>query len=82
MTESNMNISLENWLRNKLQESEEMQDYAVATDTVRCWIDQYKELNQHDVSGKSEQFKCHSCGTNHSGKNDDQLYEVCQDCIS
>lgn len=41
-----MNISLENWLRNKLQETEEMHDYAVATDTLRCWIDEYKQLNQ------------------------------------
>ena len=38
-----MKISLENWLRNKLQENEEMQDYSVATDTVRCWIDEYEE---------------------------------------
>lgn len=42
----NMNISLENWLRNKLQENEEMHDYAVATETVRCWIDEYKQLSQ------------------------------------
>jgi hypothetical protein len=47
-----MNISLENWLRNKLQENEEMHDYAVATETVRCWIDDYKQLSQHDVSGE------------------------------
>lgn len=44
-----MNISLENWLRNKLQENEEMHDYAVATETVRCWIDEYEQLSQHDV---------------------------------
>lgn len=40
-----MNISLENWLRNKLQENEEMHDYAVSTETVKCWIDEYKELS-------------------------------------
>lgn len=38
-----MSISLENWIRNKLQEVEEMQDYEVATDTVRVWIDLWKE---------------------------------------
>ena len=38
-----MNISLENWLRNKLQETEEMHDYSVATETVRIWIGQYKQ---------------------------------------
>jgi len=38
-------------------------------------------LRIHDVVGRSEQFKCHSCGTNHSGKNDDQLYEVCRSCF-
>ena len=27
-----------------------------------------------DVVGRSEQFKCHSCETNHSEKNDDQLF--------
>lgn len=40
-----------------------------------------KQLRIHDVVGQSEQFKCHSCGTNHSGKNDDQLYEVCKSCF-
>ena len=43
-----MNISLENWLRNKLQETEEMQSYEVATDTLRCWIDEWKELSESD----------------------------------
>jgi hypothetical protein len=39
-----MNITLENWLRNKLQETEEMLCYDLATDTLRCWIDEYNEL--------------------------------------
>lgn len=39
-----MNISLENWIRNKLQEVEETHDYQVATDSVRAWIDIWKEL--------------------------------------
>ena len=38
-------------------------------------------LRIHDVVGRSEQFKCHSCGTNHSGKNDDQLFEICKTCF-
>lgn len=57
-----MNISLENWLRNKLQENEEMHDYAVATDTVRCWIDEYKQLSQPPVVGRREQLPCPRCG--------------------
>jgi len=36
-------ITLEHFLRNKLQENEEQQDYAVATDTVRAWMDEYAE---------------------------------------
>ena len=35
------NIGIENFLRNKLQETEEMQEYSVSTDTIRCWIDEY-----------------------------------------
>lgn len=34
-------ISLKNWIKNKLQEVEEMHDYDVATDTVRVWIEEY-----------------------------------------
>lgn len=33
------------------------------------------------VVGRSEQFKCHFCGTNHTGKNDDQLFEICKTCF-
>lgn len=43
-----MNISLENWLRNKLHEVEETHNYGIATETVRAWIDQYNELNVSD----------------------------------
>jgi len=35
--------SLEDWIRNKLQELEEMHDYAAATDQIRYWIDQYNQ---------------------------------------
>lgn len=44
-----MNISLENYLRNKLDENELMHDYAVATDSVRCWIQEYNELCKSEV---------------------------------
>ena len=54
-----MNISLENWLRNKLQENEEMQDYAVSTETIRFWIDEYKQLIQPDVI--SSVLECNVC---------------------
>lgn len=49
-----MEISLENWLRNKLQENEEMQDYSVATDAVRAWIDEYNHSHQSPASLPSE----------------------------
>lgn len=39
-----MENSLENWLREKLNEVEKMHDYGVATETVRCWIDEYNQL--------------------------------------
>ena len=39
-------ISLENWLRNKLQETEENLYYEIATDTLRCWIDEYKDYKK------------------------------------
>ncbi len=45
-----MNISLENWLRDKLDENESMHDFAVATETIKCWIDEFKELNKPDVT--------------------------------
>ncbi len=41
-----------------------------------------EQLRLFAVVGQSEQFKCHSCGTNHSGKNDDQLFEICKDCFN
>lgn len=40
---NNMKMSLENWLRDKLDEKEKKHDYEVATDTVRAWIDLYNE---------------------------------------
>lgn len=42
-----MTITLKNWIRNKLQEVEEMQEYQIATDTVRCWIDEWDEINEN-----------------------------------
>lgn len=50
--------------------------YALGLDAM------YEALVLYDVVGQSEQFKCHSCGTNHSGKNDDQLFEICKDCFN
>jgi hypothetical protein len=45
-----MNISLENWLRDKLNETERMADYEVATDTVRCWIDEYNDFKVSELT--------------------------------
>ena len=52
-----MKITLENWIRNKLQENESMSDFAVATDTIRCWIDEYKVQNKIDEL--AEKFSHH-----------------------
>ena len=39
----------------KLSETESMHSYEVATDTVRCWINQYNELsNQHSQDKANE----------------------------
>lgn len=43
-----MNISLENWLRHKLDEVERYGSYGVAMDTVRAWIDLYNELKESE----------------------------------
>lgn len=48
---------------------------------LRQFINENQALRIHDVVWRSEQFKCHSCGTNHSGKNDDQLFEICKTCF-
>ena len=37
-----------------------------------------EQLNKPDVSTR---FMCHSCGTWHTGENDDQLHEICRDCF-
>lgn len=47
-----MNISLENWIRNKLQENEEMHSYEVATESIRCLIDDYN--NQKTIKTKAK----------------------------
>lgn len=39
-----MNISLENWLRDRLYEVERMHEYSIGTDTVRAWVDLYNDL--------------------------------------
>lgn len=41
-----MKITLENWLRNKIDEVESMHEFGVSTDTVRCWIEEYKDSTE------------------------------------
>jgi hypothetical protein len=48
---------------------------------ITCLEERIEQLTIPVVVGQSEQFKCHSCGTNHSGKNDDQLFEICKTCF-
>lgn len=63
-----MKISLENWLRNKLDEVESMHNFNVGTETVRCWIEEHTEqLRQSNVVGRSEQLVCTFCGINPIG---------------
>jgi hypothetical protein len=45
-------MNLENWIRNKLQEVEEMHDYEVGTETVRCWIDLWKDSKKSNFNPK------------------------------
>lgn len=73
-----MKISLENWLRNKLQENEEMHDYAVSTDTIRSWIDEYKELQQPSNKLESSFGSSYSIyqGTEFNNENLDLLIVV------
>lgn len=33
----------EKFIRNKLNDLEKHHEYSVATDTVRCWLDEYNE---------------------------------------
>jgi hypothetical protein len=47
--EETTTLSLENWIRNKLAENEEMHHYDIATESVRIWIDQYNELKKTQV---------------------------------
>lgn len=47
-----MKITLENYLRNKLDEVESVHSFELATDTIRCWIDEYNDqLRHYNVSG-------------------------------
>lgn len=80
-------ITAEEFFRNKIKEQNPnrevvtlSQELITAEQGMR-WAHEFKQLHLHDVVGQSEQFKCHSCGTNHSGKNDDQLFEICKTCF-
>jgi len=44
-----MNITLRTWLYSKLAETERMQSYEVATETVRIWIDEYDSLSKSET---------------------------------
>jgi|SRR5690606_2873007 len=50
-----MKISLENYLRNELDKVESMHSFELATEAVRCWIDEYiEQLRQCNVSRQDE----------------------------
>lgn len=84
-----------NYIKMTIEEAEEklsnmhfdsiVKSYCNKVNDIKRLKAEIKQLNEqlriHDVVGRSEQFKCHSCGTNHSGKNDDQLFEICKTCF-
>lgn len=73
-----MKISLENYLRNKIDEVESMHSYELSTDTIRCWIDEYNEqLRLSDVVGQNEQL-C-ECYDSHES-NEVEIVEICCRC--
>lgn len=39
-----MNITLEDWIRNKIQENEEMHEYSISTEALKVWIDDYNKM--------------------------------------
>ncbi len=41
-----MKTSLEDWLRDKLQKAEKLRDYAIATETVKIWINEWEALTK------------------------------------
>lgn len=41
-----------------------------------------KEVNNINYTPCCTEFICHSCNEKKSGKNDNQLHEVCKDCFS
>ena len=50
--DSKPTISLETWIRFKVNELESMQEYSIATDAIRAWIDIY--LKRHIVAKKED----------------------------
>lgn len=71
------------WLENKIEVCLEDKDLQREHWAFCQALSKYREfaLRQPPVVGRSEQFTCHSCKTVRSGKNDDQLYEVCSSCF-
>jgi len=35
---------------------------------------------KNNTDSNDTSFQCHSCKTHHTGKNDDQVFEVCKNC--
>jgi hypothetical protein len=62
-----MKLSLENYLRDKIMENEKMYDYAVSTDTIRCWIDEYnseKKYTEDDIKEAAYFFATYKMAAN------------------
>jgi hypothetical protein len=52
-----MKTPLEDWLRNKLQEVEKMHDYAIATETVKIWINEWQALTKSKTPAVKKSYK-------------------------
>lgn len=48
---------------------------------LREHASQFKTVEPEKKTISSIEFKCHCCGEYHTGKNDDQLYEICNICF-
>ena len=67
------------WLIEQLTATGQLK-IAKGSNAVTSIIEQAKAMEKEQMN-KNTNFICHGCGTKHTGKNDDQMYEVCKQCF-